>query len=256
MKQILIALLFVFTASSPASAQPQTNAARDSIRKTEINANEKKSVKTDKIDVTAGTAEPDTTVSGSTNKDTSHGQGNTSIGLHADDNDFPFDNLGNSTLLPIITIIAVFGLPVFIIFIIFFFRYKNRQARYRLIEQALATGQPLPEELLRKNKPTDQRSRGIKNTFTGIGLFIFLWAITEEFEIASIGLLVMFMGIGQWLIGYMQHKNEQTPVSQNHTRYGNDKDGSTETRTENRSGIISPDTKAGETNEEKNEENR
>ena len=35
-------------------------------------------------------------------------------------------------------VIAVFGFPVFILFVIFFFRYKNRKARYRLAEQALA----------------------------------------------------------------------------------------------------------------------
>ena len=50
----------------------------------------------------------------------------------------------------------------------------------------------------------------IVGAFTGIGLFIFLWAITGEFGIGAIGLLVMFMGLGQWLIGYKQHANENT----------------------------------------------
>ena len=31
-----------------------------------------------------------------------------------------------------------------------------------------------------------------------------------EFGIGAIGLLVMFMGLGQWLIGYKQHANEET----------------------------------------------
>ena len=81
-------------------------------------------------------------------------------------------------------------MPVFIIFVVFFFRYKNRKARYRLAEQALAAGQPLPEGFIRESKPTDQRTQGIRNTFTGIGLFIFLWAITGEFGIGAIGLLL------------------------------------------------------------------
>ena len=127
---------------------------------------------------------------------------------------FPFNNFGDAVgggiLVAIISIIAIFGMPVFIIFVVFFFRYKNRKARYRLAEQALAAGQPLPEEFIRENKSTDQRTQGIKNTFTGIGLFIFLWAITGEFGIGAIGLLVMFMGLGQWLIGYKQHANENT----------------------------------------------
>ena len=40
------------------------------------------------------------------------------------------------------------------------------------------------------------------------GLFIFLWAITGEFGIGAIGLLIMFMGIGQWIIGSKQQKTD------------------------------------------------
>lgn len=131
--------------------------------------------------------------------------GSSSFSFDADNDDFPFgafgDAISGGIVVAIISIIAVFGLPVFILFLVFFFRYKNRKARYRLAEQALAAGQPLPEGLIKENKPADQRSQGIKNTFTGIGLFVFLWGITGEFGIGAIGLLIMFMGIGQWLIG-------------------------------------------------------
>ena len=61
---------------------------------------------------------------------------------------------------------------------------------------------------IRENRPAEQLSQGIKNTFTGIGLFIFLWAITGEFGIGAIGLLIMFMGIGQWIIGSKQQKTD------------------------------------------------
>ena len=88
----------------------------------------------------------------------------------------------------------------------------------------------MPAEFIRENKTVDSRSQGIKNTFTGIGLFIFLWAITGEFGIGAIGLLVTFMGIGQWIIGskqqaqgtdaprtYTTHKDEKkNPVSYTH----------------------------------------
>ena len=136
----------------------------------------------------------------------STGHGKASFTFESDDDDFPFHGFGinGGILVAIISIIAVFGFPVFILFVIFFFRYKNRKARYRLAEQALAAGQPLPAEFIRENKTVDPRSQGIKNTFTGIGLFIFLWAITGEFGIGAIGLLVTFMGIGQWIIGSKQ----------------------------------------------------
>lgn len=40
--------------------------------------------------------------------------------------------------------------------------------------------------------------------FVGIGLFIFLWAITDEFGLGCIGLLIMFTGFGQLVIYYTQ----------------------------------------------------
>lgn len=116
-------------------------------------------------------------------------------------------NIGHATrdaVIAITAIVFVFGFPLIIVFIIFFFRYKNRKAKYRLVEQALASGQPLPENLFKKADSTDIRSKGIKNVFVGIGLFIFLWAITEEFGLGCIGLLVMFTGFGQLVIYYTQ----------------------------------------------------
>ena len=48
-------------------------------------------------------------------------------------------NIGHATrdaVIAITAIVFVFGFPLIIVFIIFFFRYKNRKAKYRLVEQA------------------------------------------------------------------------------------------------------------------------
>ena len=114
-------------------------------------------------------------------------------------------NLGanaSETIIAVTAIVFVFGLPALLIFIIFYFRYKNRKAKYRLAEQALASGQQLPPEFFREGEAKDLRSRGIKNIFLGIGLFIFLWALTGEFGLGCIGLLIMFTGFGQVTIHY------------------------------------------------------
>ena len=110
-------------------------------------------------------------------------------------NEFPFNidkgAINGGILTGLVVIILIFGFPFFIVFIAFYFRYKNRKAKYRLMEQALATGQPLPE-----------------------GMFIFLWAITDEFSIGCIGLLVMFTGIGQWIISRnQQHERPEDPFT-------------------------------------------
>lgn len=222
MKRILIALLVMMTIFSLANAQKQTTIVNDSTGNVKVTVTKGKG-KDAKVNVgnTAVTVigiddeDADTTSvdTGKVSSSSRGSHGKASFTISSDDDDFPMQNFGNAVgggiLVAIISIIAIFGMPVFIIFVVFFFRYKNRKARYRLAEQALAAGQPLPEEFIREHKSTDQRTQGIKNTFTGIGLFIFLWAITGEFGIGAIGLLVMFMGLGQWLIGYKQHANEE-----------------------------------------------
>ncbi len=134
-------------------------------------------------------------------------------------------DLGHGTkeaVIAITAIVFVFGCPLIIIFIVFFFRYKNRKAKYRLAEQALASGQQLPENFFKGVDTTDIRSKGINNIFIGIGLFIFLWAITGEFGIGCIGLLIMFTGFGQVVIYYTQQKGrgekDSIPTEKNEER--------------------------------------
>ncbi|KAA6309554.1 hypothetical protein EZS27_038974, partial [termite gut metagenome] len=112
------------------------------------------------------------------------------------DDDSPFNyeinDFEHLAIISVIIIALVFCLPIFIIFIIFNYRYKNRKAKYKLAEQALAAGQPIPDGLFNDdNKKKDIRIIGIKNIFTGIGLFIFLWAVTNRLDIGCVGLLIM-----------------------------------------------------------------
>lgn len=219
MKQILIALLLAFTTSTVINAQKQSSIEKDSTENVKVTLSKKTDTKADESNTTVtvigvDTTDMDTTAGKDANSVSSSGSSHGKVGFtfESDDNALPFGNLSDmisgGILFSIIAIVAVFGLPVFILFVIFFFRYKNRKARYRLAEQAIAAGQPLPENFIRENRPADQRSQDIKNTFTGIGLFIFLWAITGEFGIGAIGLLIMFMGIGQWIIGSKQQKTD------------------------------------------------
>lgn len=123
--------------------------------------------------------------------------------------DFGLDGNTSETIISVTAIIFVFGLPLLIVFIVFFFNYKNRKAKYRLAEQALASGQQLPENFFNNvEKTEDIRTKGIKNVFTGIGLFIFLWAITSNFSIGCVGLLIMFTGFGQLVIYYTQESKK------------------------------------------------
>ena len=61
-------------------------------------------------------------------------------------NGFDLGSKTSETVIAVTAIVFVFGLPLLIIFVVFFFRYKNRKAKYRLAEQALGQA----GELLRR----------------------------------------------------------------------------------------------------------
>lgn len=116
----------------------------------------------------------------------------------------------NKSTVAIIGIVAVFGLPAIIILSFFYFRYKNRKAMYRLAEQAIASGQPLPQNFFneaQKSANGDLRTKGINSICVGIGLFVLLWALTGEFGLGCIGLLIMFMGFGKLISYYLSEQN-------------------------------------------------
>lgn len=122
-------------------------------------------------------------------------------------------------IVPIVAIVTVCGLPLFIALAALWFHYRNKQTRYKLAEQALAAGQPIPESLLKVDDEANQDPlrKGIKNICFGIGLGVMLWAFTDEAGIAAIGFLIFCMGVGQVLIAYATRKNLDQPTDLTHT---------------------------------------
>lgn len=137
--------------------------------------------------------------------------------VHSTDSDFDDWTSGPPTSVAIVALIICCGLPFFIVAIVLWFRYKNRQAKYKLAAEALAAGRTIPTELF--NDPEDQgnavMTKGIKNIFLGIGLGVFLWILTDEEGLAAIGFLIFCMGLGQVLIAYTTtpHKNKKADSS-------------------------------------------
>ena len=106
--------------------------------------------------------------------------------------DFDLDGKTSETIISVTAIVFIFGLPLLIVFTVFFFNYKNRKAKYRLAEQALSSGQQLPEDFFKNAEKTeDIRTKGIKNIFIGIGLFIS--SISKNMQQAMIGSVIVMM---------------------------------------------------------------
>ncbi|WP_321478383.1 DUF6249 domain-containing protein [uncultured Bacteroides sp.] len=212
MKRMIIAIMVAVIFCTLALAQKRTQVLKDSIEQAKTTASQTEQTTNDEdSDTTIVTDWQDTPDSSS-----AHANFNSSH-----DDNFPFNMMGgnfgaSSMLVPIVAIIMIFGLPVFVIFIAFFFKYKSKKAKYRLVEQALAAGQPIPESIFKEQMENNNtRVKGIKNAFLGFGLFIFLWALTGEFGLGCVGLLIMFTGLGQIVIHYTQKSSStQNPYAE------------------------------------------
>lgn len=204
MKRIILGLLLAMTFCSLVTGANRTVTENDSLgNKKRVIELRDTIINGETVTDTLSIMNYNSSTDNDTSEDTEHHYSNgfTWPGLNMGENT-------SETIIAVTAIVFVFGLPLFIIFIVFFFRYKNRKAKYRLAEQALANGQQLPENFFEKTNHEDTHSKGVKNIFTGIGLFIFLWAITGEFGLGCIGLLVMFTGFGQLVIYYSQQKKK------------------------------------------------
>ena len=98
--------------------------------------------------------------------------------------------------------VLVFMVPFAVIFCWFYFRSKNKRAKYALIEKMMTSGQPGAAELYRNIIEGDRRQsrnlllHGIRMAFVGIGLTAFFTVCMGK-EMGSIGILVFFIGIGE-----------------------------------------------------------
>ena len=113
------------------------------------------------------------------------------------------DSLG--VLIPIIAILF----PVFIVWIVFVYTSREKKYKYdALIEVSknIKDGeeiQELVESLKEKKSSTDLRKTGLVTIFTGIGLSTLDYFGLGTDVVFGIGLLLMFIGVGQMIAAYV-----------------------------------------------------
>lgn len=130
--------------------------------------------------------------------------------------------------LAALIMILLFMLPIVILLIVLYFRQKDKNERYRLMEEAIKHGQPTPDfdrPSARKERATDNYSsqkkythapkfnyevellysKGIKHIVIGVALFIFMYALTDEFGVACCSLFIIAFGVEK-LLRYRKFK--------------------------------------------------
>ena len=117
-----------------------------------------------------------------------------------------FDLGEMALLIPIIGIL----LPVFIILIVFVYESKQKKYKYDALIQVSKNVKDSEEisNLLKSFKESkksnkDLRRTGLVTLFTGIGLAAFGEYGLSLDVLFGVGLLVMFIGIGQMIAGYV-----------------------------------------------------
>lgn len=122
--------------------------------------------------------------------------------------DIDMDSDGDSSAEGIIAIIAVFGMPLFIIIAILYYKHRKRMVKVALIKDYLDAGKDVPDEVLvaingsEIDPPADSFQGGVRNIAVGAGLFLFLGLIAN-WGVAALALIPLFIGIGKLVVWRM-----------------------------------------------------
>ena len=123
-------------------------------------------------------------------------------------------------LVPLFAVVAIFGMPVFIILIIFYFDKRNKEQFHSTLQKLIKSGQELSPELL-QSIPGYKKENGERNdirtgTITaavGIGIALFGQFGVSETPLVGIGLLVFSIGLGILAYGIYNKDKKVNDVS-------------------------------------------
>ena len=110
-------------------------------------------------------------------------------------------------LIPIFGIVGIFVMPVFIIWIVYYFSSRSEKQFHQTLQELIKSGQELSPDIL-AGIPGYKKGNGERNdirtgTITvgvGIGIALFGGIGVEEEALIGIGLLVFSIGLG--ILGY------------------------------------------------------
>ncbi|WP_300302177.1 DUF6249 domain-containing protein [uncultured Muribaculum sp.] len=158
-------------------------------------------------EMVASTISMTTTGSGSTFTTTGSGRrgsGVTTINIMLPDNANGYGSDVDSSIpsfIPSVAVVGtvmVFGMPVLAIFLICYFIYRTKRARYQAVSQIVASGQPVPVGLFPQADPRAKWSSGVKYLAWGVALMLFFIA-RARVEFAMLMLVPIVIGVGKLL---------------------------------------------------------
>ncbi|MBP3243706.1 MAG: hypothetical protein J6M59_08755 [Bacteroidaceae bacterium] len=142
----------------------------------------------------------------------------------------------NDMVVAVVAIVSVFGLPLLAVCFIAYLIYRNRRNKYRLAQSAIDKGQEIPAEIINADKTTTDvinsdsiykmKREAVRRIFIGIGLAVFLGYLIGKLGM-MIGLLVVIIGVGKYVVAMMDEKHENQKDLYNKNESENRKSDST-----------------------------
>lgn len=126
-------------------------------------------------------------------------------------------------LIPIFGIVGVFGMPVFIVWIVHYFDTKNKDKFHSTLQKLIESGQEVSPELLQSipgykaEKENGERTDIRSGTITaGVGIGIALLGQSKQLDetaLFGIGLLVLSIGLAILAYGIYNKDKKVNDVS-------------------------------------------
>ncbi|MDD7317535.1 MAG: DUF6249 domain-containing protein [Prevotellaceae bacterium] len=105
----------------------------------------------------------------------------------------------------IVSVLAPFVLFGLLIYLI----VNHHNEKQRLARAAIMSGQPIPQDMVKKalETPDEQWQRGLKNVFIGLGIVVLCYCL-GAYRLAGIGWLVLIYGAGLAVISKTSNRNK------------------------------------------------
>jgi hypothetical protein len=222
MKQNLIAIALMLTLTIPAGASitqtPKANVTVG-VKSNKVSVTVTDSTLHDELEAFSDT----TAIDDDTTEPTQMSYNQMSVDIDGED----LENIGSlfklmggatvgMTILMLLLLFLILLLPFLIVALIFYLIYKNRKQRLQLAEQAIRSGQPIPDSMAQPQPQPDPDlwTKGMRQLFLGAGLAILLGLTVGKIGF-GVGALVLCIGIGNLVIARQQKNKKEQDIENN-----------------------------------------
>ena len=104
-------------------------------------------------------------------------------------------------------IVGIFGLPLMVVIVVCYYRYRKDRLKSETIKNYLNAGQQVPTEILQVVPVEDSLHSGIRYIAKSIGLYLAL-GLLINWKIAVVGVFPLFLGLGNLLVWYINRNRD------------------------------------------------